>query len=89
MPKQSGEEDYTFEMRWTERKRGTVWASFDGGNTWPEKRLVDEGNFAYSSLTAGRTGTPSEGMIYLLYESNGGAKIARFNLDWVTGRKIW
>lgn len=89
MPKQSGEEDYTFEMRWTERKRGTVWASFDGGNTWPIKRLVDEGNFAYSSLTAGRTGTPSEGMIYLLYENNGGAKIARFNLDWVTGGKVW
>jgi sialidase-1 len=31
-----------------------VWASFDGGKTWPVKRLVDEGSFAYSSLVTGR-----------------------------------
>ena len=66
------------------RTHGTVWASFDGGITWPVKRLVDEGSFAYSSMAAGREGTPSEGMIYLLYESGKGAKIARFNLAWVT-----
>jgi sialidase-1 len=71
------------------RTHGTVWASFDGGRTWPVKRLVDEGSFAYSSLAAGRRGTPSEGMIYLLYESDGGAKIARFNLDWLTGGRDW
>ncbi len=64
------------------RKLGTVWASFDGGKTWPLKRLVHEGSFAYSSLTAGRPGTKSEGLIYLLFES-GGAKMARFNLSWV------
>jgi len=34
-------------------------------------------------------GTPSEGMIYLFYESNGGAKMARFNLAWVTDGKDW
>jgi len=67
------------------RTHGTVWASFDGGITWPVKRLVDEGSFAYSSMAAGREGTPSEGKIYLLYESGEGAKIARFNLAWVTG----
>jgi sialidase-1 len=71
------------------RHHGTVWASFDGGKTWPVKRLVDEDSFAYSSLTAGRTGTPSEGMIYLFYESDGGGKIARFNLAWLTGGKDW
>jgi hypothetical protein len=49
-----------------ERIRGTVWASFDGGQTWPVKRLVHEGPFAYSSLAAGRPGTPGEGWIYLL-----------------------
>jgi sialidase-1 len=71
------------------RHHGTVWASFDGGETWPVKRLVDKGSFAYSSMTAGRKGTPSEGMIYLFYESEGGAKIARFNLTWLTEGKDW
>ena len=71
------------------RHHGTVWASFDGGKTWPIKRLVDEGSFAYSSLTVGLEGTPSEGMIYLIYESDGGAKVARFNLAWVMGENDW
>ena len=69
------------------RQGGTVWASFDGGKTWPVKRLVDEGSFAYSALAAGRPGTPSEGWIYLLYETGGhpdsGARMARFNLAWL------
>lgn len=65
------------------RTNGTVWASFDGGKTWPIKRLVDEGRFAYSSMTVGRPETPGEGMIYLLYEGQGGAKMARFNLTWL------
>lgn len=64
------------------RERATVWASFDGGQTWPVKRLVFEGPSAYSSLTAGRPGTPSEGWIYLHFES-GGSKVARFNLAWL------
>ncbi|MGC9355866.1 MAG: sialidase family protein, partial [Mariniphaga sp.] len=71
------------------RHHGTVWASFDGGKTWPVKRLVDEGSFAYSSLTAGRAGTPSEGIIYLFYESDSGGKMARFNLAWLTEGKDW
>jgi len=71
------------------RKNGTVWVSFDGGKTWPAKRVVDVGSFAYSSMTVGRKGTPSEGQIYLLYESDGGAKIARFNLNWVTQGRDW
>ena len=89
VPKKENEEDYAFEARWRERIRGTVWASFDGGKTWPVKRLVEEGSFAYSSMTAGRKGTPSEGMIYLFYESDGGAKMAHFNLAWVTEGKDW
>ena len=64
------------------RHHGTVWASFDGGKTWPLKRLVTAGSFAYSSLDAGRPGTKSEGWIYLLSEG-GGANVARFNLSWV------
>lgn len=68
----------------TGRKHGTVWISFDGGKTWPLKRLVEEADFAYSSLTAGRPGTPTEGWIYLHYE-NKGSKMARFNLSWASG----
>ena len=71
------------------RVRGTIWASFDGGQTWPLKRLIDEGQFAYSSLAAGRPGTPSEGYIYLLYEGRSGANIARFNLSWITEGRDW
>lgn len=71
------------------RVRGSIWASFDGGQSWPVKRLVDEGPFAYSSLAAGRPGTPSEGYIYMLYESRSGANIARFNLSWVTEGRDW
>jgi sialidase-1 len=63
------------------RHHGTVWVSHDGGRTWPVKRLVHEGAFAYSSLAAGRPGTPSEGWIYLHFES-AGSKVARFNLSW-------
>ncbi len=69
------------------RQGGTVWASFDGGRTWPLKRLVEPGGFAYSSLAAGRPGTPSEGWIYLLFETGGhpdsNGRIARFNLTWL------
>jgi sialidase-1 len=70
------------------RHSGTIWASFDGGETWPVKRLAEEGGFAYSSLAAGRKGTPGEGWIYLMYEGGdpyGFAYMARFNLAWVTG----
>lgn len=67
------------------RKNGHVWVSFDGGKTWPVRRQVFAGNFAYSALEAGRPGTPSEGWIYLLYEGGpqGGGSIARFNLAWL------
>lgn len=89
VPQKEDDKDLDFNVRWTERVRGTVWASFDGGKTWPVKRLVDEGSFAYSSLAAGKAGTPSEGLIYLLYESNNGGKMARFNLTWLTNGKDW
>ena len=67
------------------RHHGTVWASFDGGKTWPAKRLVYEGAFAYSSLAAGRAGTASAGWVYLLFEGGpeGGGTMARFRLEWV------
>ena len=69
------------------RNRGTVWASFDGGKTWPIKRQVFAGRFAYSSMTSGRPGTQTEGWIYLHFEGGpqGGATLARMNLSWILG----
>ncbi|MEN8775170.1 MAG: sialidase family protein [Akkermansiaceae bacterium] len=71
------------------RERVTVWASFDGGKTWPIKRLVDAGRSGYSSLAAGSPGTSSAGLIYLFYEHDPfkGAHVARFNLAWILGGK--
>jgi sialidase-1 len=71
------------------RDHGTVWASFDGGRCWPIKRLVFAGRFAYSSVTAGRPGTGTEGSAYLHFEGGprGGSNVARFNLAWVLGGK--
>ena len=69
------------------RERITVWGSFDGGKTWPIKRLVFDGPSSYSSMTAGRPHTPSEGWVYLQFEGGpgGGAQVARFNLSWLLG----
>ncbi len=89
VPANKPDEEVPFELRTSRRLNGTVWASFDGGKSWPVKRVVDEGSFAYSSLAAGRKDTPSEGFIYLMYESEGGAKMARFNLSWLTGENDW
>jgi sialidase-1 len=71
-----------------DRKRMTVWASFDGAKTWPVKRLVYAPHGAYSSLVAGRPDTASEGRIYLLFEGGpdgrySAMRVARFNLSWI------
>jgi len=70
------------------REKLTVWASFDGGETWPIKRLVYQGPAAYSSLGAGRPDTAGDGTIFLLFEGSpehcyGAMQIARFNLSWI------
>ena len=67
------------------RRLGTMWASFDGGKTWPVKSLLFRNAFAYSSLTSGRPGTATEGWIYCFFEGgpNGGGTMARFNLSWL------
>lgn len=69
------------------RENGHVWVSFDGGKTWPVKKLIDKGSFGYSSMIAGRNNTVSEGLIYLFYESDGGGKMAKFNLQWLLDGK--
>lgn len=71
-----------------DRSRMTVWASLDGGQTWPVKRLVYESFSAYSSLVAGRPGTPAEGLVFLLFEGGpdgrySAMQVARFNLSWI------
>jgi sialidase-1 len=71
-----------------DRKNVSVWASFDGAKTWPIKRRVYKGPSAYSSLAAGRQGTPSEGWIYIQLEGGPrhryqGSQLARFNLSWL------
>ncbi len=72
------------------RERITVWASFDGGKTWPVKRLVDAGRSGYSSLTVGRPNTLTSGWIYLHYEHDPikGSYQTRFNLSWVLGGEL-
>lgn len=63
----------------TPRRDVTVWASFDGGQTWPTSRLVHTKG-SYTWMAVGRKGTPSEGMIYVLSIWDW---FARFNLAWV------
>ena len=67
------------------RVKGTVWASFDGGESWPIKRMVYKGRHAYSSLTSGRPGTITEGKIFHHFEGGpkGGSAVAQFNLAWI------
>jgi sialidase-1 len=65
----------------TKRENGTVFLSYDEGATWPVKRVLCEGPFAYSVLTKLPDGT-----IGCLYEADGMKRIvfARFTLDWLT-----
>jgi sialidase-1 len=74
--------------RTQERENITVWASFDGGLTWPIQRLVFGGPSAYSNLGVGRAGTASQGRIFLAYDGgpdgrNTAAQMVVFNLGWL------
>ncbi|WP_236973805.1 sialidase family protein [Membranihabitans maritimus] len=65
------------------RKNGFVWVSEDDGKTWPYKKLIDAGSFAYSSMTYGKDNSPSAGYIYLFYEGAENGRVARFNIPWL------
>ncbi len=54
----------------SDRSRGTVWTSRDGGKTWPLKRLIEPREFAYSVLVP-----LSAGKVGCLYETDGYKKI--------------
>ena len=58
----------------------TVQVSFDGGKSWPVKRIIKKGPGNYTWMAAGRNGTSSEGIIYLLSNKDW---MARFNLAWL------
>jgi len=62
------------------RSRGTILVSRDDGKTWPVKRLLEPGAFAYSCLARLK-----DGSIGCLYEAGGykQIKFARFPLAWV------
>ncbi|MCK5280149.1 MAG: exo-alpha-sialidase, partial [Cyclobacteriaceae bacterium] len=62
------------------RTHGTVYVSFDGGQTWPLNKLVVEGQFAFSSLME-----LPDNSIGLFYETNShkDIKLVKFNLGWL------
>ena len=75
-----------------ERRNGVVWLSTDSGARWLRKRVLDGGEFGYSSLAAGRAGTPSEGWVYCFFEAGRATRyfevgsvgrLARFNMAWL------
>lgn len=68
----------------TKRDNGTVHLSYDEGKTWPVKKVLFPGSFAYSVLTALPDGT-----IGCLFETDDANRIvfARFTLDWLTDGK--
>lgn len=68
----------------TKRENGTVFLSYDEGKTWPIKRVLCKGKFAYSCLTA-----LPDGAIGCLYEAEGASKIVfvLFTLGWMTEGK--
>jgi sialidase-1 len=63
------------------RERGTIYLSLDEGKTWPTKRALYPGPFAYSVLTRFDDGT-----VGCLFEADNYARIvfARFPIEWVT-----
>lgn len=64
----------------TKRERGTIYLSRDEGQTWPVKRVLYSGSFAYSVLTKFADGT-----VGCLFEADTYGRIvfARFPLAWV------
>jgi len=67
----------------TKRDHGTVWLSTDDGATWPVKRELWPGSFAYSVPAK-----LADGTVGVLFEADGYAsiKFARFPIGWVEGK---
>lgn len=67
----------------TKRDHGTVYLSTDDGATWPVKRELFAGGFAYSVPTR-----LADGTVGVLFEADGYKRIvfARFPIGWVEGK---
>ncbi|MEI6076328.1 MAG: sialidase family protein [Verrucomicrobiota bacterium] len=65
----------------TRREQGTVYLSYDEGGTWPVKKVLWPGSFAYSVLTR-----LPDGSIGCLCETESANRMvfARFTLEWLT-----
>ena len=66
------------------RERGTICLSRDEGKSWPVKRVLYPGPFAYSVLTRF-----SDGTVDCLFEADNYGRIvfARFPLEWLAAAK--
>ena len=71
---------YSSPGRKDKREDITIKVSFDGAKSWPIKRMVRKGPGNYTWMAAGRPGTPSEGMVYIVSNKDW---MARFNLAWI------
>ncbi len=62
------------------RENGTLFVSTDGGKTWPKKRVLYPGGYAYSCLTQ-----VADGRVGCLFERDGYKHItfAVFGVDWL------
>ena len=74
-----------------DRRNLTLKLSYDEGQTWPVRRVLEPSRAGYSDLAVGPDGT-----IFCLYESGttdgdmyrtGYLRLARFNLEWLTDGK--
>jgi sialidase-1 len=65
------------------RDHGTVYLSTDDGATWPVKRELYAGSFAYSVPTR-----LADGQVGCLFEADNYGRIvfARFSVDWISGK---
>lgn len=68
------------------RIKGQVAMSYDNGKTWPVKKLLGEGGFAYSSLAM-----VEPGVVGVLYEENQAnikkLKFVPVTIEWLTDGK--
>ncbi len=70
----------------TRRIKGQLAMSYDGGKTWPVKKLLGLGGYAYSSLAV-----VAPGVVGVLYEENANhikkLKFVAVTIDWLTDGK--
>ena len=82
-----GHNESGFDSR-RDRKKFTANVSFDGGKTWPIKKLINEGPSGYSASIVGK-----DGAVFVLYEKGDkvyydkGVSIVRLDPKWLLGNK--